>query len=238
MTTGKRISSTATKRRTRQMSRKRTTEPSKSTSTELIRAHHLDARDIRLAKGQSPANRRRTTGSTNTRKPKKSSSNKSTTSKKQSSAASSSKKATSLSKLLTPKNMQETVKTVTNLRGMVKNWLGYLQQADKMLDTVFVTTSSLKESGVLDKIVKQRGKNLSTEDFTSILAALMSSPMASSFLGGGSDDDETSNSAEQKTSNTQTQTNTQAGRPQQNPNQMGGALPPGANGAPPQQPRM
>ncbi|GMA63593.1 hypothetical protein NZD89_27400 [Alicyclobacillus fastidiosus] len=95
------------------------------------------------------------------------------------------KKGQSLSQLLSPKNVQETMKTVGNLRGMVKNWLGYLQQADKMLDTIFVTTGSLKESGVLDKLVKHRGKNLSTDDFTSILSALMASPLASGFLKGG-----------------------------------------------------
>lgn len=85
--------------------------------------------------------------------------------------------------------MQQTIKTVGNLRGMVKNWLGYLQQADKMLDTVFVTTGTLKESGVLDKLVKGRGKNLSTDDYTNILSALMSSPLASGFLKGGDDDE-------------------------------------------------
>lgn len=122
--------------------------------------------------------------------------------------------------------MQETVKTVTNLRGMVKNWLGYLQQADKMLDTVFVTTTSLKESGVLDKIVKQRGKNLSTEDFTSILAALMSSPMASSFLGGGDDDDDGAQPAASPASG-QTQADNQSQRQ---------SLPSGQR--PPEPPRM
>ncbi|WAH36903.1 hypothetical protein [Alicyclobacillus dauci] len=112
--------------------------------------------------------------------------------------SSSQKKPSNLSKLLSPKNVQETVKTVGNLRGMVKNWLGYLQQADRVLDTVFVTTNSLKESGVLDKLVKNKGKNLSTEDFTSILGALMSSPIASGFLGGGggSGSDETKSDPE------------------------------------------
>ncbi|MBF8376571.1 hypothetical protein IW967_01600 [Alicyclobacillus mali] len=88
------------------------------------------------------------------------------------------------SQLLTPKNMQDTLKTVGNLRNMVKNWLNYLQQADKMLDTFYVTTGALKESGVLDKLLKFKGRNLTTEDFTNILAALLSSPLAEGFLKG------------------------------------------------------
>ncbi|SIS73247.1 hypothetical protein [Alicyclobacillus vulcanalis] len=88
------------------------------------------------------------------------------------------------SQLLTPKNMQDTLKTVGNLRGMVKNWLNYLQQADKMLDTFYITTGALKESGVLDKLLKFKGRNLTTEDFTNILAALLSSPLAEGFLKG------------------------------------------------------
>jgi uncharacterized protein YjgD (DUF1641 family) len=71
---------------------------------------------------------------------------------------------------------------VGNLRSMVKNWMTYLQQADTLLDTVYATSNSLKESGVLDKIVKQRGKNLSTEDFTNILIALMKSPVGGQVL--------------------------------------------------------
>lgn len=107
--------------------------------------------------------------------------------------AKASTKGNSLSKLLSPENLQETLKSVGTLRGQVKNWLRYLQQADQVLDTVFVTSTSLRESGVLDKIIKQRGKNLSTEDFTNILVALMNSPAGSqifkSFAGGGNEED-------------------------------------------------
>lgn len=101
------------------------------------------------------------------------------------------KRAAPLSQLLTPKTLQESVKTVTNLRGMVKTWLQYLNQADQVLDTLFVTTNSLKESGVLDKLVKQRGKNLTTEDFTNVLMALMNSPLGGQMLKGLGDNGET-----------------------------------------------
>ncbi|QSO47649.1 hypothetical protein [Alicyclobacillus mengziensis] len=102
-------------------------------------------------------------------------------------------KNSSLSKLLSPENIQETIKSVGNLRTQVKKWMVYLQQADQVLDTIFVTSNSLRETGVLDKIVKQRGKNLSTEDFTNILVALMNSPAGSQLLksmGGGSSESE------------------------------------------------
>ena len=96
-----------------------------------------------------------------------------------------------LGKLLSPQNLQDTLKNMGSLRGTVKHWLKYLQQADQVLDTVFVTTNSLKDSGVLEKLVKGRGKNLTTEDLTNILAALMNSPAGSQLLqsiGGGEKD--------------------------------------------------
>jgi hypothetical protein len=89
-----------------------------------------------------------------------------------------------LSKLLTPKNIQESMKTVGTLRNFVKSGLNYLQQADRLLDTLFVTSNSLRESGVLEKIIKNRGRNLTTEDFTNILMALMNSPIGGQVLKG------------------------------------------------------
>ncbi|MFD1675857.1 hypothetical protein [Alicyclobacillus fodiniaquatilis] len=171
--------------------------------------------DVQLAKAQSsrPTTRRTRTPTRKRRKP--------TSSAAVTTPAKKTKKTPSLSQLLTPKNMQETMKTVGNLRGMVKNWLGYLQQADRVLDTVFVTTTSLKESGVLDKLVKQRGKNLSTDDFTSILGALMSSPLGANLFKGGGDEEEEPTATPAQT------TNPQPANPQaiQRPNQQNG-LPP------------
>jgi hypothetical protein len=87
-----------------------------------------------------------------------------------------------LGQLLSPKNLQGSLKTVGNLHGMVRNWLNYLQQADQILETFVVTGNSLKETGVLDKLVKHRGKNLTTDDFTNILIALMNSPVGHRFF--------------------------------------------------------
>jgi hypothetical protein len=95
------------------------------------------------------------------------------------------KAAKGLGHLLSPKGIQETLKTVGSLRTSVKQWLQYLQQADQILDTIFITSSSLKETGVLEKIVKQKGKNLSTEDFTNILIALMNTPIGGQLLKSG-----------------------------------------------------
>ncbi|MCL6631960.1 MAG: hypothetical protein K6T63_04935 [Alicyclobacillus herbarius] len=108
-----------------------------------------------------------------------------------------------LSKLLSPKNLQESLKTVGTLRNFVKNGLNYLQQADRLLDTLYVTSNSLKESGVLEKIIKNRGRNLTTEDFTNILMALMNSPLGGQVLkgsgGGGDSNVNAAGTAEAKT---------------------------------------
>ncbi|MCL6517617.1 hypothetical protein [Alicyclobacillus sp.] len=97
-----------------------------------------------------------------------------------------------LANLLSPQGLQQTLKSVTNLRSMVKNWLGYLQQADQLLDTIHMTTNSLRETGVLDKLIKYKGRNLTTDDYTNILVALMNSPLGSQLLrsaGGGTEGD-------------------------------------------------
>lgn len=96
-----------------------------------------------------------------------------------------------LANLLSPQGIQQTLKSVTNLRSMVKNWLGYLQQADQLLDTLHSTTHSLRETGVLDKLIKHKGRNLTTDDYTNILIALMNSPLGNQLLksaGGGNQD--------------------------------------------------
>lgn len=154
-------------------------------------------KDIVLARSQAPR-----TGGTRRRRPNTKRAGAAKTNVGSSGAgAARSKKNSNISQLFTPKNLQETVKTVTSLRGMVKNWLGYLQQADRMLDTVYVTTGSLRESGVLDKILKNRGRNLTTEDYTSILAALMASPLGSGLLkGGGGNDEDGGNGATERAS--------------------------------------
>lgn len=113
------------------------------------------------------------------------------TAAKSQNAGGTTKKKRSLSNLLTPENLQESLKSVGSLRNMVKSGLGYLQQADRMLETLHTTSNSLRESGVLDKIIKQRGRNLSTEDFTNILMALMSSPIGGQLFKGSKDEEST-----------------------------------------------
>lgn len=158
-------------------------------------------RDIRLAKYNAPRKNRRPP----TARPKQSNGKKGLPAP--SGSQKSAKKSKSLSEFLTPKNIQQSIKTVGNLRGVVKNCLNYLQQADRMLETFYVTSNTLKESGVLEKIVKNRGKNLTTDDFTNVLIALMSSPMGGQLfkaMGSQSGDDTPANaSATQQNGNTQ-----------------------------------
>lgn len=142
-------------------------------------------RDIRLAKGSlrqtSKSNKSSTTKAAGKRKP----SARTKPAVKQ--PAATTKKKSNLSDILSPKNIQESLKTVGSLRSTVKNWMQYLQQADQVLDTLYVTSNSLKESGVLDKLMKEKGKNLTTEDFTNVLIALMNSPLGNQVFGGGKD---------------------------------------------------
>jgi hypothetical protein len=97
----------------------------------------------------------------------------------------------SLSQWLSLDNLQDSLKTVGNLRNVVRNCLQYLQQADQVLETLYVTSTSLKETGVLDKLVKHRGKNLTTDDFTNILIALMNSPVGNRFFKALNSQEET-----------------------------------------------
>ncbi|UOF91634.1 hypothetical protein LSG31_05125 [Fodinisporobacter ferrooxydans] len=85
---------------------------------------------------------------------------------------------------------KDPVSAITNIRTFCKQCLRYIQQADKMIDTLFVTTNSLNQSGVLQKLIKEKGKNLNTEDLTNILMALMNSPAGSDFLKKAGDNNQ------------------------------------------------
>ncbi len=91
-------------------------------------------------------------------------------------------------KLLTPKNLEESLGTIVSLRTFCKNCLRYVQQADNLLDTLFVMGNSLQDSGVLKKLSEFKGKNLNTGDFTNILMALINTPVGAGLfkrLSGG-----------------------------------------------------
>ncbi|KUO96611.1 hypothetical protein [Ferroacidibacillus organovorans] len=99
----------------------------------------------------------------------------------------------SISKSLTPKSIEDSLGTITSLREFCKQCARYVQQADQVLDTLFVTTNSLKDSGVLKKLMESKGKNLDTSDFTNILMALMNSPLGATVfnrLGDGKKTDD------------------------------------------------
>ncbi len=83
---------------------------------------------------------------------------------------------------MSPKNMEESLTTISTLRNFCKKCIQYVQQADGLLDTLYVTTNSLQESGVLKKLSETKGKNLSSADLTTMLMALMNSPLGNSFF--------------------------------------------------------
>ncbi|MCI0183317.1 MAG: hypothetical protein OWR52_10915 [Acidibacillus sp.] len=104
-----------------------------------------------------------------------------------------------LGDMLSPKNFKESMNTISTLRGWSKQVAKYVHQADNLLDTLFITANSLQESGVLKKLSETKGKNLSTGDLTSILMALMNSPLGNTVfkkLGGNDSASDESKSAD------------------------------------------
>lgn len=91
---------------------------------------------------------------------------------------------------ISPTFIQDSIESLGNLRNLCKLCLKYIQQADTMIDTLFSTANSLHESGVLQKLIQHRGRNLSTTDLATILSVLMNSPIGSRLferMGGGSE---------------------------------------------------
>ena len=78
--------------------------------------------------------------------------------------------------------MEDSLNTISTLRNFCKRCIRYVQQADGLLDTLYVTTNSLQESGLLKKLAETKGKNLNTADLTTMLMALMNSPLGNSFF--------------------------------------------------------
>lgn len=81
-----------------------------------------------------------------------------------------------------PTFVQDTMRTLSHLRNLCKNCLKYVQQADSVLETLFSSANSLHETGLLQKLMQQRGKNLTANDWTTILLTLMNTPLGSSLL--------------------------------------------------------
>ncbi|GIM45788.1 hypothetical protein DNHGIG_13370 [Collibacillus ludicampi] len=81
-----------------------------------------------------------------------------------------------------PTFVQDSMRSISNLRNLCKNCLKYIQKADSILDTLFSSANSLHETGLLQKLMQSKGKNLSTGDWTTILLTLMNTPLGSSLL--------------------------------------------------------
>lgn len=89
---------------------------------------------------------------------------------------------------ISPTFIQDSLDSLENLRNLCKQCLKYVQQADTMIDTLFSTAHSLHESGILQKLIQHRGRNLSTADLATILSVLMNSPIGNRLfekIGGG-----------------------------------------------------
>lgn len=102
---------------------------------------------------------------------------------------------TKSSVLSTKKLLQDPVKSIKSIREFCQQCLGYVQQADTLLDQLQGTAKSLHEAGILQKLVETKGKNLDTSELTTLLFALMNTPLGSTLLqkfGGGKKDTPTS----------------------------------------------
>jgi len=91
-------------------------------------------------------------------------------------------------KLPSPKSptfYEDSVRSMSSLRKLCKQCMGYVQKADGWLDSLHGVGSHLHREGVLPKISQGKIKDLTTSDWTTLLMALMNSPLAGLLLGGG-----------------------------------------------------
>ncbi len=152
-----------------------------------VRERELLTRELQLMKAKSPHTRGAGQQKKAGAKKIGSVANKKTTAKKR--TVSNTPKSTptdalgnGLGTILSPKNFKESINTISTLRGWSKQMAKYVHQADNLLDTLFITANSLQESGVLKKLAETKGKKLNTGDLTSILMALMNSPLGNTVF--------------------------------------------------------
>ena len=84
-----------------------------------------------------------------------------------------------------PTFYDDSVRTMTNLRKICKQCVGYMQKADQWIDHLHGFGSHLHKAGVLPKLSQGNFKDLSMDEWGSLLMALMNSPFSGLLLGGG-----------------------------------------------------
>jgi len=62
-------------------------------------------------------------------------------------------------------------------KALCQQCMKYVDHADSVLSTLFITTHSMTETGVLDKLKQKNLKKLQPSEVSSVLMALMNSPI-------------------------------------------------------------
>ncbi|PWK16380.1 hypothetical protein [Tumebacillus permanentifrigoris] len=87
-----------------------------------------------------------------------------------------------------PTFAEDSIKHLSTLRQLCKKYTGYMSRADQLFDSLHGVGSHLHKEGVLPKVIGGKFKDMTTSEWTTLLMALMNSPLAGMFLstaGGG-----------------------------------------------------
>lgn len=84
-----------------------------------------------------------------------------------------------------PTFYDDSIRTMSSLRRLCKQCMGYMQKADQWIDHLHGFGSHLHQAGVLPKISQGNFKDMTTSEWGTLLMALMNSPFSSMLLGAG-----------------------------------------------------
>jgi len=84
-----------------------------------------------------------------------------------------------------PTFYDDSIKAIANLRNLCKTCIGYVSRADQLFDGLHGVGSQLHQAGVLPKIAGGKFKDLTSNEWTAVLMALLNSPLSGFLLGGG-----------------------------------------------------
>lgn len=83
-----------------------------------------------------------------------------------------------------PTFAEDSIKHLSKLRSLCKQYAGYMTRADQLFDSLHGVGSHLHKEGVLPKVMSGKFKDMTTGEWTTLLMALMNSPLAGMLLGG------------------------------------------------------
>ncbi|TCP57623.1 hypothetical protein EV586_10267 [Tumebacillus sp. BK434] len=84
-----------------------------------------------------------------------------------------------------PTFVEDSIKSIGQLRNFCKQCMGYMQRADQIFDGLHGVGSQLNSAGVLPKLMQGNVKELTTGEWAALLMALLNSPLSGALLGGG-----------------------------------------------------